>query len=149
MIDPLKLSFNVACTLDHAFETWTQRINLWWPADHTVSGKSNVTIVLEPVVGGRIYERMPNGDEHEWGEITAWEPPHRFSYLWHLRRDRADATDVEITFAQTDDGATRVDIVHSAWERLGAGGQDWRDRNFDGWNSLLPHFITDAERNPT
>jgi len=27
-----------------------------------------------------------------------WEPPTRIGYLWHLRRDRADATEVEITF---------------------------------------------------
>ena len=49
-------------------------------------------------VGGRIYERMTAGDEHEWGEVTAFEPPLRLSYLWHIRRDRADATEVAISF---------------------------------------------------
>lgn len=145
MIEPLKLSFDVACTPDHAFDTWTRKINVWWPADHTVSGESDSAIVLEPSVGGRIYERTSTGEEHEWGEVTVWEPPHRFAYLWHLRRDRADATDVEITFAEAGVGTTRVDIVHSAWERLGSEGQDWRDRNSGGWKSLLPHFVTEAE----
>ena len=32
------------------------------------------------------------GAEVEWGEVTAFEPPHRLAYLWHIRRDRADAT---------------------------------------------------------
>ena len=146
MIEPLEISFTVACTVNHAFETWTRRINLWWPPDHTVSGERDATVVLEPEVGGRIYERTRSGDEFEWGEITIWEPPYRFGYLWHLHRDRSEATDVEITFSQIDEGSSRVVIVHTAWERLGAGGQDWRDRNFGGWSSLLPHFITEAER---
>ena len=30
--------------------------------------------------------------------MTVWEPPARLAYLWHLRRDRADATEVEIRF---------------------------------------------------
>ena len=61
-------------------------------------------VVLEPWLGGRIFERTPDGAEIDWGEITAWEPPGRLAYLWHIRRDRADATDVEITFVPLGDG---------------------------------------------
>jgi hypothetical protein len=52
---------------------------------------------LEGHVGGLIVERTPSGSVHEWGEVTLWEPPRRLGYLWYLRRDRADATEVEIT----------------------------------------------------
>ena len=78
--------------------------------------------MLEGRPGGRIFERTPAGDEHEWGEVTVWEPPTRLGYLWHLRRDRADATDVEIRFVDRGDGSTRVEIVHRGWERLGRRG---------------------------
>ncbi len=61
-------------------------------------------------------------------------------YLWHLRRDRADATEVEIRSVRRGDVATRIEIEHRGWERLGAGGQDWRDRNRAGWETLLPHY---------
>jgi hypothetical protein len=40
-------------------------------------------IVLQGGVGGRIYERTADGVEHEWGEVTAWQPPTRLSYLWY------------------------------------------------------------------
>ena len=63
-----------------------------------------------------------------------------------LRRDRADATEVEIRFVPVAPHAARLDIVHTGWERLGAGGSDWRDRNRGGWQGLLPHFIAAAER---
>jgi uncharacterized protein YndB with AHSA1/START domain len=71
----------------------------------------------------------------------------RLAYLWHIRRDRADATDVEITFVPLDDGRTRVDIVHTGWERLGAEGRSWRDANAGGWNGLLPHFAAACDGN--
>jgi hypothetical protein len=140
VIEPIRLSFDVACPVDHAFRTWTEGIDRWWPADHTVTGTDDLTVVLERRVGGRIFERTSAGDELEWGEVTVWEPPTRLGYLWHLRRDRADATDVEIRFLDVGDGTTRVEIVHSGWERLGADGESWRDRNHGGWATLLPHF---------
>ena len=124
-----------------AFAAWTERIDLWWPKGHSVSGEADVEVVLEPGVGGRIYERTRDGREIDWGEVTRWEPPARLGYLWHIRRDRADATDVEVTFADLGDGTTRVDIRHTGWERLGVGGAAWRDANRGGWAGLLPHYV--------
>jgi uncharacterized protein YndB with AHSA1/START domain len=140
MIEPLRLSFDVECPVDHAFDVWTQRIEQWWPAGHSVTGERGVAVVLEPRAGGRIFERTSSGAEHDWGEVIVWEPPTRLSYLWHLRRDRADATEVEITFTAREPTSTRVDIEHRGWERLGAEGPQWRDANRGGWASLLPHF---------
>ena len=141
MIEPLRFSFEVPCSQAHAFETWTSRIGTWWPSTHSVSADPALEVVLETRLGGRIFERTPAGVEHDWGEITLWEPPKRFGYLWHLRRDRADATDVEIRFISRDAATTTVEIEHRSWERLGADGPDWRDRNRGGWASLLPHYV--------
>lgn len=140
MIEPLRLEVDVDCPPDHAFATWTERFGQWWPGSHTVSGDP-AAVVLEPRVGGRIYERTADGTEIDWGEVTGWEPPRRLAYFWHIRRDRADATDVEITFNERAGGATRLEIVHSGWERLGDDGAAWRDANRGGWAGLLPHFV--------
>jgi hypothetical protein len=139
MIDPIRIEFDVACSAEHAFDTWTTRIADWWPSTHSVTGRPDIEVVLEGWQGGRIFERVPGGIEHDWGEVTVWEPPERLGYLWHLRRDRADATDVEVRFL--DRGAsTRVEIEHRGWERLGTDAESWRDRNQGGWDGLLPHF---------
>jgi uncharacterized protein YndB with AHSA1/START domain len=106
-----------------------------------MSGERGLEVRIEPHVGGRIFERTPGGREFDWGEVTAWEPPRRLAYLWHLRTERSRATDVEITFTPLAAGTTRIDIVHSGWERLGADGQAWRDRNQLGWSGLLPEFM--------
>lgn len=141
MTEPLTLTFDVACSLEHAFEIWTERIDTWWPHDHTVSALDDLVVVLEAGVGGRIFERTSAGAEHDWGQITAWEPPTKLSYTWHLRADRADATEVDVLFHPVAARETRVEIKHRGWERLGAAGADRRSRNQLGWSGLLPHYV--------
>ena len=141
MIEPLRLSFVVACSVEHAFGTWTTKMSLWWPLSHTTTGERGFAVHFEPRIGGRVFERTPQGDEIEWGEVTAWEPPTRLAYLWHIRTTRDRATDVAITFTEQNDGAALVEIVHGGWERLGDAGPGWRDANRGGWSGLLPHFI--------
>lgn len=145
MIEPIRLVVELDCPADHALEVWTARIGTWWPVDHTVSGQPGLAVILEGRPGGRIFERTPAGTEHDWGEVLAWEPPARLVYSWHLRRDRADATEVEIRFVPVERSRTRVEIEHRAWERLGAEGEAWRDRNRGGWSTLLPHYREAAE----
>ena len=141
MTDDLLLSFDVGCGAEHAFTTWTQRMSAWWPRDHTMSGAPGVEVVLEPRVGGRIFERAPDGSELDWGEVTAWEPPRRLGYLWHIGAGRADATDVEIAFHPLDARTTRVEIRHGGWERL---GEDTRHRrrglNVHGWEVTISAY---------
>ncbi len=145
MSAPLRMSFDVACSVEHAFDVWTNRIDTWWPPDHSVSGEPDIEVHLQGEVGGRIYERTADGTEHDWGEVTQWTPPTRLAYLWHLRRDRTDATEVEITFVADGPDATRVEIEHRGWEQL-ADGQQWRERNVVGWESLVPHFVRAIEK---
>jgi len=145
VIDPLHLDFELRCAADHAFEVWTTRPSLWWPSSHTVSTADGLSVTFEPRVGGRIFERTPEGVEHDWGEVTTWEPPLRLGYLWHLRRDRADATDVLITFAPRGEDRCRVSIEHRRWERLGADATRWRETNREGWGGVVPHFVAAAE----
>jgi hypothetical protein len=147
--EPFRLSFDVACSTAHAFDVWTSGIGSWWPPDHTVTGLDDLEIVLQGGVGGRIYERTPDGTEHDWGEVTVWNPPTGLTYRWHLRRDANEATEVEIRFIAVDAGATRVEIEHRGWERLGDTADEWRARNRAGWETLLPHFtafITETEQ---
>jgi hypothetical protein len=140
-MEPLRLSYDLACPSEHAFDVWTTRLSTWWPKGHSASGDPNTLVVLEPRLGGRIFERTSDGVEIEWGEITVWSPPRRLGYLWHITRERGDATAVEVTFVDLGDGRTRLDIVHSGWERLGDEAAAWRDTNAFGWGALIPNFV--------
>jgi len=142
--EPLRLSFDIGCSPEHAFRTWTERFGAWWPPGHTMSDDPPA-IRLEPGVGGRIFEEARDGSEIDWGRVTAWEPPHRLAYLWHIGRDHGDATDVELTFVDVGDGTTRLEIVHSGFERLGADADSYREANTGGWGGLIPHFVEACE----
>jgi hypothetical protein len=145
MTAPLKISFDVGCSAEHAFRVWTSRIDTWWPSDHTVSGEAEV-VVLEGGVGGRIFERTSDGVEHDWGEVTLWDPPTQLAYLWHLGADRTAATEVEIRFVAQGAATTRIEIEHRGWEQLGKAADQWRDRNRVGWDTLLPHYLAQIEK---
>jgi uncharacterized protein YndB with AHSA1/START domain len=142
MIEPLRLSFEVDCPPDHAFAVWTQQTSRWWPVSHTVTAEPGLAVTFEPRVGGRVFERAPSGREVDWGEITVWDPPRRLAYTWFIRTAHADATNVEITFTAAGPSATRVDIEHSGWERLGQRGPGWRDTNLGGWNGVISVYQT-------
>jgi uncharacterized protein YndB with AHSA1/START domain len=141
---PLRITIDVDCPPEHAFSVWTSKIGSWWPRDHTVSGDPE-EVVLESGRGGRIYERTSAGEQHEWGEVTVWEPPRRLSYRWHIGRTRETATEVDITFVGESATRTRVEIEHSGWEALGDEADVWRDKNRGGWDALLPHFTAAAQ----
>jgi len=124
-LEPLELTFSVDCPVDRAFDLWSRRMSMWWPSGHSVSGDSGLTVTFEPHVGGRIFERTPAGEE--------------LVYLWHLRFDRSDATEVEVSFEEAGDG-TAVRIVHRGWERLGAVAEERRDRNRRGWAGVTERY---------
>ena len=94
MIAPLEMSYEIDCPAEHAFAVWTTRLSTWWPKGHSASGDPDTLVVLEPRLGGRIFERTSDGTEIDWGEITLWNPPSRLGYrvAHHPGAKRRDRT---------------------------------------------------------
>lgn len=136
MTDPLRLVFDVDCGPDQAFRLWTDRAHMWWPRTHTSDRNSATRVVFEPRVGGRIFERRPDGSEAEWGSILAWMPPRNLVYRWHIFAGPGDATEVEVWFHENGDGTTKVDVEHRGWDAF-PDADERRDRNEAGWHGLI------------
>jgi uncharacterized protein YndB with AHSA1/START domain len=139
--DPITLRFEVRCSPERAFATWTTDMSLWWPRDHTVSGDDGAEVHFEPGIGGRLFERSAGG-EIDWGRVVAWEPPRRVVYRWHLGFTEDEATEVEVTFtAQAGGGVTVVELVHRGWDELvPEAAAVRRDRNQAGWAGVVPLY---------
>jgi hypothetical protein len=135
--DPLVIEFEVGVAPAHAFATWTERCATWWPRSHTMSGDPSA-ITFEPRPGGRIVERAPGGD-HDWGEVLEWAPPRRLRCLWHPFFDRAEATELEITFRAVAAG-TAIRLEQRGWERLGQAAAPRRTRTAGAWGEVTAAF---------
>ncbi len=136
----VRRSIFVRCTPEHAFHVYTERMNDWYPLEgHSLFDDPNGTVVWEGHVGGRVYERSTSGEEGVWGTIVAWDPPNRLTMTWHPGRGEETAQELDIRFTAEGDG-TRVDVVHSGWERI---GPDFRERMAgyqEGWGTVLEHL---------
>ena len=137
--EPLRYRFRVSCPVERAFQLWTASAAVWWPmATHSVSGRRDAVLVMEPGAGGRIYEQTADGQEFSWGTVVAWEPARRLVCEW-LVGDTP--TELEVRFAPDADGGTVVEIEHRGWERFGEAGGDRRDLNDRGWSGVIARFV--------
>ena len=100
---------------------------------------SPATIVVEPHIGGRIYERAADGAEHAWGEVLLWDPPRAIRWNWHLFFSRAEATQLDVTFTPSATG-TAVRLVQSGWDARGEAGPSRRERTVQGWTQVTAGY---------
>lgn len=139
----IRKSVTVDWAPQEAFERFTRDMNDWWPtATHSVGKHESVQVVFETRQGGRIFERTAEGVESEWGKVLEWEPPTRFVMSWHPGRDADGAQRLEVTFHPEGDG-TRLEIVHSGWEKLGDKERiDAAVAGYDeGWDMVLGLYV--------
>jgi hypothetical protein len=120
-----------------AFRVFTERIGDWWPL--TRFGLYAEATAGVAFVDGRVVERSTTGEEGEWAQVTAWDPPRHLALSWHPGTDPALATVVEVDFEAAEDG-TRVVLTHSGWEVLGERAELGRASYAGGWRSVIAGF---------
>jgi uncharacterized protein YndB with AHSA1/START domain len=144
----VRKSIRVGVPAARAFSVFVEQMETWWPPAHHIGDQPFQAIFVEPLKGGRWYERDAKGTECQWGRVLAWDPPHRVTLSWHLgpdwkfNPDLAKASEVEIRFTPVGPSATLVELEHSALERHGEGYEQLRAA-MDGpnaWETTLSAF---------
>jgi uncharacterized protein YndB with AHSA1/START domain len=137
VLTPIRKTIVVSWDQTRAFRRFTQEIGAWWPLrSHSVGRDRAETVVFEKGVGGRIVEKIRGGQECTWGTVKAWDPPRRVSFTWHPGDERERATQIDLSFEPVPEG-TRLVLVHSRWEALGALGKMARRGYPIGWAYVL------------
>jgi uncharacterized protein YndB with AHSA1/START domain len=129
----------VNAPLEQAFRVFTERFGDFKPREHNLLQAPIAETVLEPRVGGHIYDRAVDGSECRWARVVSYEPPHRLIFTWNigptwqLETDPERVSEVEVRFVAEADERTRVVLEHRHLDRHG-----------DGWESVATGVDGDA-----
>jgi hypothetical protein len=109
------------------------RQEAWWPVrTHHLAEPPMETVILEPFVGGRWFERGQDGSECDWGTVLIWEPPRRIVVTWQIgagwmyEPDPAMASEIEVRFLAESQHRTRIEFEHRHLERYGEHAERMR-----------------------
>jgi uncharacterized protein YndB with AHSA1/START domain len=147
LVEPVRRTIVVECSVEHAFETFTAGIGSWWPLHtHSIGVMSDGTgtpagVVLEPRANGKIAEIAADGTEKSWGEVLVAEPPHRLVMRW--QPGSKYPTEVEVRFEAVGD-ATRVELEHRDWEIYADEAPEARNGYANGWPGVLARYAEAA-----
>jgi uncharacterized protein YndB with AHSA1/START domain len=149
-IAPVRKSIRVKASQEHAFNVFTSGLGRWWPLDHGIGPAPRKAANMEARLGGHWYEVADDGTRTNVGKIIAWEPPRRFVMSWDInstwKPDTSVSSEVEVRFIADGPNATRVELEHRNFERMGAGpGEKMRKDVEGGWPGMLEHFKQAAE----
>lgn len=139
VIEVVRKTVTVDCTVEEAFRVFTADAVSWWPVETHSIHQSVSEIVFEPHVGGDVYEIAESGERGHWATVLQWDPPNRLVLAWNVLRAEDEPTEVEVRFVAEDDGA-RVELEHRGWERLAEGGADKRESYDTGWDFVLGEY---------
>jgi hypothetical protein len=137
------------CSRAHAYATFTARIGEWWPPAFSASGVDLADVVIEPHVGGRVYEISKNGDEFTWGAVRAIQDGTAITMVWTLGVRAPDPTELDVRFAgditgdlADEDLAADVTLRHSGFVSDDDHGRFESD---GGWTEVLAAYKACAE----
>ncbi len=147
----------VRVPIESAWSVFVEQMESWWPATHQIGRTPFKAIMIEPHIGGRWYEVNAEGNQCQWGNVLAWNPPYLVTFSWHLgpghgqadwefNPDLKKASEVEIRLTVESPSTTLVELTHSKLERHGEGYKQLR-AIFDGpgaWSDILALYAKRA-----
>jgi uncharacterized protein YndB with AHSA1/START domain len=144
----VQTSVVVRAPQDRAFRVFTEQLGAFKPREHNMLSVEIAETVLEPHVGGSVFDRGVDGTVCRWARVLAYEPPARLviswdiSPRWQIETDPDRSSEVEILFIAESEDRTRVELAHRRLERHGAGWESIRDgvAGADGWPLYLERY---------
>ena len=130
----------VEAPIERAFSVFTEEMESWWDPEHHLIEAAEM--VVEPRVGGHIFDRAADGSECHWSRVLAYDPPSLFVFSWdintrwEIETDLEKTSEVAVTFTAEAPGRTRVELEHRHLDRHGEGWEGMRDAVGQGWAGL-------------
>jgi uncharacterized protein YndB with AHSA1/START domain len=150
----VRTSIVVEAPVERAFKVFTEDFGSFKPPEHNLLAVEIAETVLEPRVGGHLYDRGVDGSECRWARVLAYEPPNRvvlswdISPQWQIETDLEKTSEVEVRFISEAPDRTRVELEHRHLDRHGEGWEGARAGvgGDDGWPLYLQRFAERVKR---
>ena len=144
----VRASIVVEAPIERAFQVFTSEFDRIKPREHNLLPVEVAETVLEPRVGGYIYDRGVDGSECRWSRVLAYEPPDRLVFSWdisphwQIESDPAKTSEVEVRFIAEAPGRRRVEVEHRNLDRHGEGWEGVREgvASNEGWPLYLQRY---------
>jgi uncharacterized protein YndB with AHSA1/START domain len=134
----IRKSIWVERSTEASFKLFCEDIAEWWRRGFAEGSK----LLLDRRVGGRFFERRPDGTEYEIGRVTAYEPPSVVAFTFRAP-SWEQATQVEIRFSP-ERGGTRINLEHGGWEQ-NPKLAEYRNNYDSGWQTILGNYEAAAK----
>ncbi|MFT4125434.1 MAG: SRPBCC family protein [Gordonia sp. (in: high G+C Gram-positive bacteria)] len=148
----LHVSTTVNVPVEYAFRVFTERFDEIKPREHNLLAVPIERTVLEPRVGGTIYDVGTDGSTCAWARVLAYEPPNLLVISWdinphwQIEADPARTSEVEIRFISEAPDRTRIGLEHRNLDRHGDGWEDFTGLDSgNGWPLYLKRYRAVAE----
>jgi uncharacterized protein YndB with AHSA1/START domain len=139
---PITYEYELRCSAEHAFATYTGRIGEWWHPRYTANAETLEAVTIEPRVGGRVYATHSDLGEDQWGTVTVWQPPRRLVYTFTLAQDARHPSEVAAEFVPNEAGpGCTLRFAHGGWNAANATVR----KKFGDWPVLLDRFAALAD----
>ena len=129
----------IEASRERVWSVVTEQIGEWWPKSFLTS-ESTLRFVLEPVVGGRLYEDWGDGQGLLWGNVVALRRPELLQVTGQLLMDHSCASDhgpaeiVTIYRLEGDEATTVLKLTDIVYGRV---GDDVAKSLEGGWRHIL------------
>lgn len=138
MDEILTRNISLSCGIEHAFDVFTGKIDLWWPRGHRKYRDGVLSLT-----GQALVDRSPDGGEWTMATIEEIEPPRLLRLDWYPGSPGAP-TSVEIRFTGDDD-RTEIVVTHRPLLETKSIWPQKVELFERGWTTVLPALKTFIE----
>lgn len=131
---PIRHSLELPSDTATAFDMFAPQMGQWWRS-HSSFGDQLAGVEVEPRVGGAVRFVSVDGERHQWGTVTAWEPGAHYAQTFTLAHDPDFPSEIRARFTATPRGC-RLDFEHGGW----TPGNASRRNHFGDWPQILAGY---------
>jgi uncharacterized protein YndB with AHSA1/START domain len=126
----LTRTISLNCSVEHAFDVFTDKVDLWWPRGHRKHRDGALRLDRDALI-----DRSPDGSEWTMATIAEIDPPSLLRLDWYPGSSGAP-TAVEIRFAG-DDSRTEIVVTHRPLLETKSNWPQRVELFEHGWNTVL------------